>query len=302
MPESGNKPHGAIRPLNHGVTTLPENGSFKNQLTAVLENRWFDMFVMFLVFCDLVAVVMEMCTDHTLLCVGGVRVEMSPQNAAAQLLRVDASHAEEGSFLSTPRKAFLDYPQVSEASIIQTDSQQKVMNPTSLSLPRVRRPLRGSLQTIDLHKKPSKSKSPALLQEDGEEEGAAWICESNEGEKTKLIQSICHYSSIGILVLFFLEQVMKVYVAGKHYFENGYHVLDFVVITVSLVLDAFLTPMLESYGWDATTYDSLMCLLVLLRFWRIVRIIHGVEEIMTAHEEALLKTISELQEELERKR
>lgn len=341
MPETAHKPSAAVRPLNHGVTTLPSEGSFKQFLTRILENRWFDLLILLFILCDLAFVVVELGIDHHIVCIGGIKVNMSPNEVAEQValplagtpeaeeeIEEEATEAEEVSLLGTPRKEEVNLlhatqtPKASNASprspreetmhrrphavIIGTDSQQTVINPGLWSLRRPQRSALSSLQITHAHSKTSKSKAQALLHRfpsmqslrEEEEEEEAWVCEGREGPTSEMLSSVCHYGSVAILVFFLLEQIMKIYVAGKHYFDNPFHILDFVVITVSLVLDAFITPMLESHGWDNSPEDILMILLILLRCWRVVRIAHGLHEVMDKQTEALEERIHELEEEL----
>lgn len=332
MPETEYKPPAAVRALNYSVTKLPSEGSGKDVLTRILENRWFDMFILFLVLCDLAAVVTEMSIDHHILCIGGVKVAVSPhevveqvslplagieeteeegeeeqeaQEAVNLLGSARRNHASKTNNVS-PRAPYVEtVHRRPRAVIIGTDSQQTVVNPESWSLRHPQRSSHSLLQISHVHSKPSKPKSRALLHRlqsllslSEEEEEEAWVCEGREGPKSETIAAVCHYASVGILVFFFLEQIMKIYVAGKHYFENPLHILDFVVITVSLLLDVIITPIIESHGWDNSPEDILMILLVMLRCWRFVRIVHGINEIMEKREESLQEKIDELEKEL----
>ncbi|XP_046862676.1 voltage-gated hydrogen channel 1-like [Xenia sp. Carnegie-2017] len=79
---------------------------------------------------------------------------------------------------------------------------------------------------------------------------------------------ILHYTSIGILGLFLFEIVVKLYAFDCQFFHHKLEVFDAIVVCVSFALDVAYSG--NTDAWDAAG------LLILLRLWRIVRIINGV--------------------------
>lgn len=71
--------------------------------------------------------------------------------------------------------------------------------------------------------------------------------------------------SLSILGVFQAEACILMIAFGKHYWENWGHILDAMVIPVSIIFETQLG-------------SSLGSLIVLLRFWRLIRVAHGVWE------------------------
>ena len=79
---------------------------------------------------------------------------------------------------------------------------------------------------------------------------------------------ILHYTSIVILGLFLIEIVVKLYAFGLDFFHHKLEVFDAIVVIVSFALDIAYSGNMDA--WDA------IGLLVLLRLWRVVRIVNGI--------------------------
>ncbi|XP_028411794.1 voltage-gated hydrogen channel 1-like [Dendronephthya gigantea] len=79
---------------------------------------------------------------------------------------------------------------------------------------------------------------------------------------------ILHYTSIVILGLFLIEIVVKLYAFGLDFFHHKLEVFDAIVVIVSFSLDIAYSGNMDA--WDAVG------LLVLLRLWRVVRIVNGI--------------------------
>ena len=77
-----------------------------------------------------------------------------------------------------------------------------------------------------------------------------------------------HYTSIVILGLFLIEIVVKLYAFGLDFFHHKLEVFDAIVVIVSFALDIAYSGNMDA--WDAVG------LLVLLRLWRVVRIVNGI--------------------------
>ena len=89
-------------------------------------------------------------------------------------------------------------------------------------------------------------------------------------ERIHLTMEIAHFFSIGILVFFVLELILKIYLAGKYYWnlkKMKMEYFDAVIVIVSLALDLyFLSSGKRVLGEELFVIFS-------LRLWRFVRII-----------------------------
>ncbi|XP_067932631.1 voltage-gated hydrogen channel 1-like [Watersipora subatra] len=95
------------------------------------------------------------------------------------------------------------------------------------------------------------------------------IIEAEEAEEPSLVAAeVLHYCSIAILSIFLLELFAKLFAMGKEFFHHKLEIIDAVIVVVSFALDiAFI---------DSEGLSSVFGLLVLLRLWRIGRIVNGI--------------------------
>lgn len=77
-----------------------------------------------------------------------------------------------------------------------------------------------------------------------------------------------HYMSFAILVFFMLEIFFKIFVFRLEFFHHKFEILDAIVVVVSFVLDLIL--LFKNHHFEA------LGLLILLRLWRVARIINGI--------------------------
>jgi len=84
--------------------------------------------------------------------------------------------------------------------------------------------------------------------------------------------------SIAILCVFVLEHLVMLFAMGGRYFTQGHHVLDFLIILTSLVM--------EVMALTHTLYLS-VGVVIASRLWRFARIIHGTTEVVQDLEEEL---------------
>ncbi|KAJ2999796.1 hypothetical protein HDV02_001819 [Globomyces sp. JEL0801] len=84
------------------------------------------------------------------------------------------------------------------------------------------------------------------------------------------IEKICYMGSVAILVLFVIENLVKMGVFGPKYYTKFKNIFDFALILASLFISVFL------HGIPA----SLVGLLVLLRFWRVVHVIKSGKKLL----------------------
>jgi len=98
-----------------------------------------------------------------------------------------------------------------------------------------------------------------------------------------------HIISLCILSLFAVEVSLLVVSFGKEFFKHPWYILDFVVIFLSIIL-------------DASMHSDEAELLLILRLWRVVRIIHGIHtyrEIEHKEKEQLHRKVEHLEQKVE---
>ncbi|XP_051017517.1 voltage-gated hydrogen channel 1 isoform X2 [Acomys russatus] len=87
-------------------------------------------------------------------------------------------------------------------------------------------------------------------------------------DKNDYAEKIFHYMSFAILVFFMLEIFFKIFVFRLEFFHHKFEILDAIVVVVSFVLDLVL--LFKKHQFEA------LGLLILLRLWRVARIINGI--------------------------
>nr|XP_013028719.2 voltage-gated hydrogen channel 1 [Anser cygnoides]XP_013028720.2 voltage-gated hydrogen channel 1 [Anser cygnoides] len=87
-------------------------------------------------------------------------------------------------------------------------------------------------------------------------------------DKHHIAPKVFHYLSLSILTIFLVEVGFKVFVYGQEFFHHKFEVLDGVVVIVSFILDLVL--LFREHEFEAVG------LLILLRLWRVARIINGI--------------------------
>lgn len=87
-----------------------------------------------------------------------------------------------------------------------------------------------------------------------------------------LSPQVFHYMSIAILAFFMLEISFKIFVFRLEFFHHKFEILDAIVVVVSFVLDLVL--LFKHHQFEA------LGLLILLRLWRVARIINGVSPVL----------------------
>lgn len=85
--------------------------------------------------------------------------------------------------------------------------------------------------------------------------------------KLVLFPQVFHYLSLSILTIFLVEVGFKVFVYRREFFHHKFEVLDGIVVIVSFILDIVL--IFREHEFEAVG------LLILLRLWRVARIING---------------------------
>lgn len=91
-----------------------------------------------------------------------------------------------------------------------------------------------------------------------------------------------HYMSFAILVVFMLEIFFKIFVFRLEFFHHKFEIMDAIVVVVSFVLDLVL--LFKNHHFEA------LGLLILLRLWRVARIINGASPVLHGGLGAVLGT------------
>lgn len=86
---------------------------------------------------------------------------------------------------------------------------------------------------------------------------------------------VFHYSSFAILTLFMMEVFLKLFVFRLEFFHHKFEILDTFVVVVSFILDLVL--LFQKHEFEA------LGLLILLRLWRVARIINGMAPARGSH-------------------
>lgn len=89
-----------------------------------------------------------------------------------------------------------------------------------------------------------------------------------EPDKNYYAVKVFRYLSFAILAFFMLEIFFKIFVFRLEFFHHKFEILDAIVVVVSFVLDLIL--LFKNHHFEA------LGLLILLRLWRVARIINGI--------------------------
>ncbi|XP_042524980.1 voltage-gated hydrogen channel 1 isoform X2 [Dipodomys spectabilis] len=101
-------------------------------------------------------------------------------------------------------------------------------------------------------------------------------------DKNNYAAQVFHYMSIAILFVFMVEVFLKIFVFHLEFFHHKFEILDAIVVVVSFVLDIVL--LFREHEFEA------LGLLILLRLWRVARIINGIIiSVKTRSERQLLR-------------
>lgn len=101
-------------------------------------------------------------------------------------------------------------------------------------------------------------------------------------DKNNYVAQVFHYMSIAILAFFMMEIFFKIFVFRLEFFHHKFEILDTIVVVVSFILDIVL--LFREHEFEA------LGLLILLRLWRVARIINGIIiSVKTRSERQLLR-------------
>lgn len=87
-------------------------------------------------------------------------------------------------------------------------------------------------------------------------------------EHGHLAPQVFHYLSLALLTFFMVELVGKLFAYQLEFFHHKFEVFDGLVVVVSFVLDIV-------YIFNEDSFDG-MGFLILLRLWRVARILNGI--------------------------
>uniref|UniRef100_A0A8C6YE90 Voltage-gated hydrogen channel 1 n=1 Tax=Naja naja TaxID=35670 RepID=A0A8C6YE90_NAJNA len=87
-------------------------------------------------------------------------------------------------------------------------------------------------------------------------------------DKEEIAPRVLHYLSLSILSLFLVEVSFKLFAYRLEFFHHKFEVLDALVVVVSFILD--IVVLFKEHQFEA------LGLLILLRLWRVARIINGI--------------------------
>ena len=116
-----------------------------------------------------------------------------------------------------------------------------------------------------------------------------YACAEERPHAVETAEEAMAWTTVAILGLFTLEQLAKLGVFGYGYFFSFWHALDAIIVVVSLILEILLRGVAQ----------EAVSLLVVFRFWRLIRVMHGVAETMALEHSENLDKHHALQHELQ---
>ncbi|XP_008837621.2 voltage-gated hydrogen channel 1 [Nannospalax galili] len=97
---------------------------------------------------------------------------------------------------------------------------------------------------------------------------------------------VFHYMSFAILGFFMMEIFFKIFVFRLEFFHHKFEILDAMVVVVSFVLDFVF--LFKKHQFEA------LGLLILLRLWRVIRIINGIIISVKTHSERQILRLKQM--------
>ncbi|KAM5193372.1 voltage-gated hydrogen channel 1 [Mantella aurantiaca] len=105
-----------------------------------------------------------------------------------------------------------------------------------------------------------------------------------------IIPAIFHYLSISVLSFFLLEIAGKLYAFRLEFFHHKFEVFDAVIVIISFIIDVVYLTREDVF--------NAVGLLILLRLWRVARIVNGVILSVKSRAEEKINKLKEKQETL----
>ncbi|KAK1800691.1 hypothetical protein P4O66_005527, partial [Electrophorus voltai] len=121
-----------------------------------------------------------------------------------------------------------------------------------------------------------------------------------QADQHRIAPQVFHYLSLALLTFFMMELAVKLYAYRLEFLRHKFEVFDGVVVVVSFVLDIV-------YISREDAFDG-MGLLILLRLWRVARIVNGIlvsvknranykMQKLKESNDGLVRQVTEMQEE-----
>eukprot|EP00536_Pseudo-nitzschia_multiseries_P011195 jgi/Psemu1/259648/estExt_Genewise1Plus.C_3680004 len=128
----------------------------------------------------------------------------------------------------------------------------------------------------------------------GYEDSGEAECDPHKWEAVHVAEEVLFYITVGILCIFFIENLLEMSALGVcKFFQQVFLALDFVVVTVSLVMELLLHLLHSQLA-------EMAGLLIFFRLWRFVRIGHGIVEATHAKYQCLVDYTMECEAKLEK--
>lgn len=288
-----------LEPVHHDGL---EKDSAKAKVAKTLDSKIVEAFILFLVIVDIGLLSIESGIDHHMLCING-RVVPNPHaasSASAVLLDTLTSWWEPHTDLEEVVQPKHALSLSDGSSPYQQDNAEKREDPR---LRHWRKP--GSkMQPTLVGEEPHHEHDKAITTDPhhdhndhssggheevhghsghghghGHSEHEKLMCDTRHGHHAHEVSHNCHTASIVILVIFLVEISLKYWVDPAKFCANYFNILDLVVVTISLLVDTVVTWWVHANRPDSESeLKTLMALLLFIRCWRVVRIVHGLVE------------------------
>ncbi|KAG8456118.1 hypothetical protein GDO86_002062 [Hymenochirus boettgeri] len=105
-----------------------------------------------------------------------------------------------------------------------------------------------------------------------------------------IIPEIFHYLSISVLTFFILEIAGKLYAFRLEFFHHKFEVFDAIIVVISFIIDIVYISREDIF--------NAVGLLILLRLWRVARIVNGVIVSVKSRAEEKIHKLKEHQDTL----
>lgn len=220
--------------------------SLRHRTGLFLESKFVEIFIVWLTVLDLVCVSVEVGISSRYLCFNGIPVTA-----------LEAGHEV------TPGHENVFRIQAGYRRLSDLDTDVFVLSTETRHLSEV---------TDVVHEE---SEPEEHEEEEEEEEEVYQLCEPEEASFTETIYEIAHVMSITILIIMAWEQALKILAHPHEMLFNPFNVLDVFVTYTSLILDLIL---LSKKGTTFYSVVQTVEFLIVVRLWRVARIIHGLFE------------------------
>jgi len=251
----------------------------KYKVGAIMGSKWMELLLTALILCDLVLVAIEVEIDYHMLCIAGQRLRIPPHKLL-ELKKLEGPHGHH--FQALPPD---------QVNTVLNMFREKYREDRYSGSAEVAR------KTYFLGHGPESAEGAHAAPAGGHHEAGSLVCEDEHGHHAHHISHTCHMWSIVILVIFMVEICVKIWVGPYAFWTNPFHVFDFFVVLLSLILD-ILSLYMQSLALEM---ETISVILIVCRLWRIARIAHALFEVVHGqmeHMEELEQEIAEHQAEI----